>query len=356
MDDDEPEVMSSSKAAPFTDSRRDIAALMDIRKRIRKKLPVDTDAVYGRLLATPGWFYTSGMSRDWKDVVDSLTGQSATGSTPLYAAVLRAMATQLLLDDVTAHRGLVLLLSLARVSGHWGLNLVQVYQELAARFDFTVVVTAEAAELADHPRVPNNTFSIAIHGDRTLKVRLTAGQRGGALILMDDEQRASWVALRDNLRRHAAEIEDEIAGIGRLQRDVRYDREAGRHRRQEAVNSTMDWAGPSGKRLRGSVTGEATGLKRQRVGAPAMYTDLVAEHAAAQAVSQRAAATAHDLADARTRLHDVNRRITKVTAHVGDGQQTGAGASRLRDARGGRRGWNTAFPGADPRPWTALGR
>ena len=245
MDDDEPEVISSSKAAPFTDSRRDIAALMDIRKRIRKKLPVDTDAVYGRLLATPGWFYTNGMSRDWKDVVDSLTGQSATGSTPLYAAVLRAMATQLLSDDVTAHRGLVLLLSLARVSGHWGLNLVQVYRELAARFNFTVLVTAEAAELADHPRVPNNTFSIAIHGDRALGVRLTAGQRGGALISMDDEQRASWVA----------QIEDEIAGIGRLQRDVRYDREAGRHRRQEAVNSTMDWAGPSGKRLRGSVTG-----------------------------------------------------------------------------------------------------
>ena len=192
MDDDEPEVMSSSKAAPFTDSRRDIAALMDIRKRIRKKLPVDTDAVYGRLLATPGWFYTNGMSRDWKDVVDSLTGQSATGSTPLYAAVLRAMATQLLLDDVTAHRGLVLLLSLARVSGHWGLNLVQVYQELATRFNFTVVVTAEAAELAGHPRVPNNTFSIAIHGDRTLGVRLTAGQRGGALISMDDEQRRGW--------------------------------------------------------------------------------------------------------------------------------------------------------------------
>ena len=346
MDDDEPEVISSSKAAPFTDSRRDIAALMDIRKRIRKKLPVDTDAVYGRLLATPGWFYTNGMSRDWKDVVDSLTGQSATGSTPLYAAVLRAMATQLLSDDVTAHRGLVLLLSLARVSGHWGLNLVQVYQELAARFNFTVLVTAEAAELADHPRVPNNTFSIAIHGDRALGVRLTAGQRGGALISMDDEQRASWVA----------QIEDEIAGIGRLQRDVRYDREAGRHRRQEAVNSTMDWAGPSGKRLRGSVTGEATGMKRQRVGAPAMYTDLVAEHAAAQAVSQRAAATAHDLADARARLHDVNRRATKVTAHLGDGQQTGAGASRVRDARGGRRGWNTAFPGVDPRPWTALGR
>ena len=346
MDDDEPEVISSSKAAPFTDSRRDIAALMDIRKRIRKKLPVDTDAVYGRLLATPGWFYTNGMSRDWKDVVDSLTGQSATGSTPLYAAVLRAMATQLLSDDVTAHRGLVLLLSLARVSGHWGLNLVQVYQELAARFNFTVLVTAEAAELADHPRVPNNTFSIAIHGDRALGVRLTAGQRGGALISMDDEQRASWVA----------QIEDEIAGIGRLQRDVRYDREAGRHRRQEAVNSTMDWAGPSGKRLRGSVTGEATGMKRQRVGAPAMYTDLVAEHAAAQAVSQRAAATAHDLADARARLHDVNRRVTKVTAHLGDGQQTGAGASRVRDARGGRRGWNTAFPGVDPRPWTALGR
>ena len=346
MDDDEPEVMSSSKAAPFTDSRRDIAALMDIRKRIRKKLPVDTDAVYGRLLATPGWFYTNGMSRDWKDVVDSLTGQSATGSTPLYAAVLRAMATQLLSDDVTAHRGLVLLLSLARVSGHWGLNLVQVYQELAARFNFTVLVTAEAAELADHPRVPNNTFSIAIHGDRALGVRLTAGQRGGALISMDDEQRASWVA----------QIEDEIAGIGRLQRDVRYDREAGRHRRQEAVNSTMDWAGPSGKRLRGSVTGEATCMKRQRVGAPAMYPDLVAEHATAQAVSQRAAAIAHDLADARTRLHDVNRRVTKVTAHLGDGQQTGAGASRVRDARGGRRGWNTAFPGVDPRPWTALGR
>ena len=346
MDDDEPEVISSSTAAPFTDSRRDIAALMDIRKRIRKKLPVDTDAVYGRLLATPGWFYTNGMSRDWKDVVDSLTGQSATGSTPLYAAVLRAMATQLLSDDVTAHRGLVLLLSLARVSGHWGLNLVQVYQELAARFNFTVLVTAEAAELADHPRVPNNTFSIAIHGDRALGVRLTAGQRGGALISMDDEQRASWVA----------QIEDEIAGIGRLQRDVRYDREAGRHRRQEAVNSTMDWAGPSGKRLRGSVTGEATGMKRQRVGAPAMYTDLVAEHAAAQAVSQRAAAIAHDLADARTRLHDVNRRVTKVTSHLGDGQQTGAGASRVRDARGGRRGWNTAFPGVDPRPWTALGR
>jgi hypothetical protein len=240
---------------------------------------VDTDAVYGRLLATPGWFYTNGMGRDWKDVVESLTGQSTSGSTPLYAAVLRAMATQLLSDDVTAHRGLALLLSLASVSGHWGLNLVQVYQKLAARFEFTVVVTAEAAELADHPRVPNNTFSIAIHGDRTLGVRLTAGQRGGALISMDDEQLASWVALRDNLRRHAAEIEDEIAGIGRLQRDVRYDREAGRHRRQEAVNSTMDWAGPSGKRLRGSVTGEATGLKRQRVGAPAMYTDLVAEHA-----------------------------------------------------------------------------
>ena len=346
MDDDEPEVISSSKAAPFTDSRRDIAALMDIRKRIRKKLPVDTDAVYGRLLATPGWFYTNGMSRDWKDVVDSLTGQSATGSTPLYAAVLRAMATQLLSDDVTAHRGLVLLLSLARVSGHWGLNLVQVYQELAARFNFTVLVTAEAAELADHPRVPNNTFSIAIHGDRALGVRLTAGQRGGALISMDDEQRASWVA----------QIEDEIAGIGRLQRDARYDREAGRHRRQEAVNSTMDWAGPSGKRLRGSVTGEATGMKRQRVGAPAMYPDLVAEHATAQAVSQRAAAIAHDLADARTRLHDVNRRVTKVTSHLGDGQQTGAGASRVRDARGGRRGWNTAFPGVDPRPWTALGR
>ena len=83
---------------------------------------------------------------------------------------------------------------------------------------------------------------------------------------MDDKQRASWVSLRDNLRRHAAEIEDEIAGIGRLQRDVRYDREAGRHRRQEAVNSTMDWAGPSGKRLRGSVTGEATGMKRQQLG------------------------------------------------------------------------------------------
>ena len=192
MDDDEPEVMSSAKAAPFTHSRNDIAELKDIRKRMRKNLPVDTDAVYGRLLATPGWFYTNGMGRDWKDVVESLTGQSTSGSTPLYAAVLRAMATQLLSDDATAHRGLVLLLSLASVSGHWGMNLVQVYQELAARFDFTVVVTADAAELAQHPRVPHNTFSIAIHDDRTLKVRLTAGQRGGALISMDDEQRRGW--------------------------------------------------------------------------------------------------------------------------------------------------------------------
>ena len=108
MDDDEPEVMSSAKAAPFTHSRNDIAELKDIRKRMRKKLPVDTDTVYGRLLATPGWFYTNGMGRDWKDVVESLTGQSTSGSTPLYAAVLRAMATQLLSDDATAHRGLVL--------------------------------------------------------------------------------------------------------------------------------------------------------------------------------------------------------------------------------------------------------
>ena len=43
---------------------------------------------------------------------------------------------------------------------------------------------------------------------------------GGARISMDDKQRASWVSLRDNLQRHAAEIEDEIVGIGHMQRDV----------------------------------------------------------------------------------------------------------------------------------------
>ena len=78
--------------------------MKDVRKRLRQKLPVDTDAVYARLLATPGWFYTNHMSREWKEVVESLTGESMSGGTPLYAGVLQAVVKQLLSDDVRARR------------------------------------------------------------------------------------------------------------------------------------------------------------------------------------------------------------------------------------------------------------
>ena len=69
---------------PFTDSRADVAEMKDIGKRLRKNLALDTDGVYGRLLATPQWYYSTHNGGGFREVLAALSGESTTGGRPLY--------------------------------------------------------------------------------------------------------------------------------------------------------------------------------------------------------------------------------------------------------------------------------
>ena len=173
-------VTGTNKSLPLTDSPADLKHIKEIRKRLRKGLAVDTEQLYGRLLATPTWYYSENKGLEWKHILGYLTtGLSDTGSVPLYAAILTSLTKQLLSDNKTVERGLALLVSLAKISGHFQHNLVRMYTELSKRFGFRLVVAPSAAEIAGKTTVPNNTFSVAV-GDREIRVRLTSTQDGGS--------------------------------------------------------------------------------------------------------------------------------------------------------------------------------
>ena len=176
---DDVQTTGTKKPKPFTDSRADISEMKEIGKRLRKNLAFDTDGVYGRLLVTPQWYYSALDGAGFREALAALSGESTTGSRPLYAVVLHNMVKRLLSDQKTVKRGLVLLVSLAKTAGHFQTNLVSLYTKLSKRFGFKVVVTPGAAELADRGQVPNNTFSIMVTDNDAVRVRLTA-QSGGA--------------------------------------------------------------------------------------------------------------------------------------------------------------------------------
>ena len=153
-------VTGTNKSLPLTDSPADLKHIKEIRKRLRKGLAVDTEQLYGRLLATPTWYYSENKGLEWKHILGFLTtGLSDTGSVPLYAAILTSLTKQLLSDNKTVERGLALLVSLAKISGHFQHNLVRMYTELSKRFGFRLVVAPSAAEMAGKTTVTNNTFS-----------------------------------------------------------------------------------------------------------------------------------------------------------------------------------------------------
>ena len=298
---DDVQPTGTKKPKPFTDSRADVAEMKEISKRLRKNLAMDTDEVYGRLLATPQWYYSTHNGGGFREALSALSGESTTGGRPLYVAVLHSMAKKLLSNQKTFKRGLVLLVSLAKTAGHFQTNLVSLYTALSKRFGFKVIVTPGAAELVSRERVPNNTFSLMVTDNDEIRVRLTA-QSGGA---------------ETTVQRIAA-IEKVITELERRQRDMAYVRPANRHSRQQAVNTTGAWQGPVGKRLREGVHGEANSLKRQRIGAPASMDDLDAERAKAQDLSQQVSQNETRLVLARGRLAQLQEEL------AGEGQDGGA--------------------------------
>jgi hypothetical protein len=94
--------------------------------------------------------------------------------------VLRSLITLLLSKPESTERALGLLTSLAKASGHISMNLVPMYRKLAERFDFKVSVTPGAEARADQARGPTNTMTDGYGDDHVIRVRLTAGQTGGA--------------------------------------------------------------------------------------------------------------------------------------------------------------------------------
>ena len=109
--------------------------------------------MYGRLLATPTWYYANGRAAEFKRVLAALAGDTS-GGVPLYASVLRSVLKRLLPAPKSRPRALGLLTALAKAAGHWQVNLVQLYRVLGKRLDFDVVVAPGAATLADQAVVP----------------------------------------------------------------------------------------------------------------------------------------------------------------------------------------------------------
>ena len=180
---DDVEVVATASARPFTDSATDLRDLREARTALRKgKLrPGDAqfDLVYARALATPKWYYSTKHLKEWRNVVEALMGESVK-LPPLFAGVLRSLISLLLSKPETTERALGLLTSLAKASGHISMNLVPMYRRLAERFKFKVSVTPGAEAMADQARVPNNTMTVGYGDDHVIRVRLTAGQNGGA--------------------------------------------------------------------------------------------------------------------------------------------------------------------------------
>ena len=182
---DDIQVVATSSARPFTDSAGDLRDLREARTALRKgKLrPGDAqfDLVYARALATPKWYYSTKHLKEWRDVIEALMGESSLPPPgPLFASVLRSLITLLLSKPESTERALGLLTSLAKASGHISMNLVPMYRKLAKKFDFKVAVTPGAEAMADQARVPNNTMTVGYGDDHVIRVRLTAGQTGGA--------------------------------------------------------------------------------------------------------------------------------------------------------------------------------
>ena len=81
-------VGKTQTAKPFTDSKEDLGEMKRITRDMRTKRPVDVDIVYGRLLATPTWYYANGAAVEFKRVLKVLAGDTG-GGVPLYASLLR---------------------------------------------------------------------------------------------------------------------------------------------------------------------------------------------------------------------------------------------------------------------------
>ena len=164
---------------PFTDSPQDVDALKTANKLLRQDRlnSAEVDELYRRVQATPDFYYSQQRLKDWRDVMDTLTGDKGSGH-KLFASVLKRLIQRFLKSPATTERGLGLLASLARVSGHIGMNLVDVYRKLAATFGFKLIVTPGAERFAGASRVPHNTFVVGVTDDQTIRVRLLSEQQG----------------------------------------------------------------------------------------------------------------------------------------------------------------------------------
>ena len=91
----------------------------NISKRLRLgKLSADEiDEVYRRALATPEhYYYRDQRTKDWRKVMDVLTGDAKGAGSPLYASVLGRLIRHLLKTRTTVQRGLNLLAIVAEVT------------------------------------------------------------------------------------------------------------------------------------------------------------------------------------------------------------------------------------------------
>jgi hypothetical protein len=198
----------------FRDTPEDFDALRTARKELRldRLSASEIDALYRRVLATPGYYYTQMQFAEWRLVVDTLTGDNQRNGSPMFAALLKNMIQKFLKSPATRERGLGLLTLLARVSGHMNINLVDMYQKLAQRFDFTLRVTPEAAQFAGSPHVANNTLAVGVTDDGAIAVRMY--QTGGAVdqqyLAALRAQRTALQARLEQLRRDHAQATYEV--------------------------------------------------------------------------------------------------------------------------------------------------
>lgn len=168
--------VSTSEAEPLVN----LMELKEFRKALRAgSLNADEiDDLYRRVQATPEkYYYSEQKTKEWRIVMEYLMGDFHDG-TPLFAGVLRQLIRRFLDNPATVERGLGLLASLARMSGHINMNLVDVYRKLADRFGFELIVTPGAEQFAGAEQVPHSTFTVGVTNDRAIRVRLTTEQAG----------------------------------------------------------------------------------------------------------------------------------------------------------------------------------
>eukprot|EP01043_Picozoa_sp_COSAG02_P086509 COSAG02_NODE_23944_length_703_cov_0.842715_1_plen_76_part_01 len=72
---------------------QDFDALRTARKGLRldRLSASEIDALYRRVLATPGYYYTQMQFAEWRLVVDTLTGDNQRNGSPMFAALLKNM-------------------------------------------------------------------------------------------------------------------------------------------------------------------------------------------------------------------------------------------------------------------------